>query len=144
MTLNFKISELLHSDIANMYHINNSTSNPEHLDNMLNLIFYVLQPLRDIVKCPVVVTGGYRSQALWQKLKDLGRNPAKNSQHLTGQAADIDVPQKYLWEVFKIIKDQLPYDQLLYEYDTQGHRWIHVSYNHGKNRHIYNDNYKAF
>ncbi|MBR6099410.1 DUF882 domain-containing protein [bacterium] len=137
------MSELLHSDIANMYHINNTTTNPEHLDNMLNLIFYVLQPLRDIVKCPVVVTGGYRSQALWQKLKDLGRNPAKNSQHLTGQAVDIVVPQKYLWEVFKIIKEQLPYDQLLYEYDTQGHRWIHVSYNHGKNRHIFNDNYKA-
>lgn len=143
MALNFKMSELLHSDIANMYHINNTTTNQDHLDNMLNLIFYVLQPLRDIVKCPVVITGGYRSQALWQKLKDLGRNPAKNSQHLTGQAVDLVVPQKYLWEVFKIIKEQLPYDQLLYEYDTQGHRWIHVSYNHGKNRHIFNDNYKA-
>lgn len=143
MALNFKMSELLHSDVANMYHINNTTTNQEHLDNMLNLIFYVLQPLRDIVKCPVVITGGYRSQALWQKLKDLGRNPAKNSQHLTGQAVDLIVPQKYLWEVFKIIKEQLPYDQLLYEYDTQGHRWIHVSYNHGKNRHIFNDNYKA-
>ncbi|MBR2735635.1 MAG: DUF882 domain-containing protein [Clostridia bacterium] len=144
MTLNFKISELLHSDIANMYHINNTTSNPVHLDNMLNLIFYVLQPLRDIVKCPVIITGGYRSQALWQKLHDLGRNPAKNSQHLTGQAADIDVPQKYLHEVFKIIEEQLPYDQLLYEYDLQGHRWIHVSYNHGKNRKQAIDNYKAY
>lgn len=144
MTLNFKISELLHSDIANMYHINNTTSNPIHLDNMLNLIFYVLQPLRDIVKCPVIITGGYRSQALWQKLHDLGKNPAKNSQHLTGQAADIDVPQKYLHEVFKIIKEQLPYDQLLYEYDLQGHRWIHVSYSHLKNRKQAIDNYKAY
>lgn len=144
MTLNFKISELLHSDIANMYHINNTTSNPVHLDNMLNLIFYVLQPLRDIVKCPVIITGGYRSQDLWQKLHDLGKNPAKNSQHLTGQAADINVPQKYLHEVFKIIREQLPYDQLLYEYDLQGHRWIHVSYNHGKNRKHAIDNYKAY
>lgn len=144
MTLNFKISELLHSDIANMYHINNTTSNPVHLDNMLNLIFYVLQPLRDIVKCPVIITGGYRSQALWQKLHDLGRNPAKNSQHLTGQAADIQVPTKDLKEVFNIIKTRLPFDQLLYEYDLQGHRWIHVSYNHGKNRKHAIDNYKAY
>ena len=83
MTLNFKMSELLHSDIANMYGINNNTSNPIYLDNMLNLIYYVLQPLRDIVGCPVIVTGGFRSHALWQKLKDLGKNPSKTSQHLT-------------------------------------------------------------
>lgn len=143
MTLNFKISELLHSDIANMYGINNRTSDPVHLDNMLNLIYYVLQPLRDIVGCPVIVTGGYRSKALWQKLKDLGKNPSTTSQHLIGQAADIDVPQKYLWEVFKIIRDQLPYDQLLYEHDKQGHKWIHVSYNHLKNRKQCIDNYEA-
>lgn len=143
MTLNFKMSELMHSDIANMYGINNKTSNTEYLDNMLNLIYYVLQPLRDIVGCPVIVTGGFRSHALWQKLKDLGKNPSKTSQHLIGQAADIDVPQKYLWEVFKIIRDQLPYDQLLYEHDTKGNKWIHVSYNHGKNRKQCIDNYEA-
>ena len=142
MALNFKISELVHSDIAMLYHIDN-TPKLEHLDNMLNLIFYVLQPLRDKLGCPVIITGGYRSQTLWQKLKDLGRNPAKNSQHLTGQAVDLQVPQKYLWEVFKIIKDTLPYDQLLYEYDLQGNKWIHVSYNHGKNRKQAIDNYKA-
>lgn len=142
MTLNFKISELIHSDIANLYHINNMPT-IEHLDNLLNLIFYVLQPLRDKLKCPVIISGGYRSYALWQKLKDLGKNPAKNSQHLTGQAADIQVPSMYLWEVFKIIKEQLPYDQLLYEYDMQGNKWIHVSYNHGKNRRQAIDNYRA-
>lgn len=137
------MSELMHSDIANMYGINNKTSNTEYLDNMLNLIFYVLQPLRDIVKSPVIVTGGFRSHALWQKLKDLKKNPSPTSQHLTGQAADIDVPSMYLFDVFKIIKEQLPYDQLLYEHDTKGNRWIHVSYNHGKNRKICIDNYEA-
>ena len=142
--LNFKISELLHSDIANMYHISNSTNNPQHLDNMLNLIFYVLQPLRDILGVPVIISGGYRSHALWQKLKDLGKNPAANSQHLTGQAADIQVPKKDLKEVFNIIKTRLPFDQLLYEYDTQGNKWIHVSYNHLKNRKQAIDNYKAY
>lgn len=143
MTLNFKMSELMHSDIAKMYGIKNTTSDPQYLDNMLNLIFYVLQPLRDIVGCPVKVTGGFRSHALWQKLKDLGYNPSTTSQHLIGQAADIDVPQKYLWEVFAIIRDRLPYDQLLYEHNTKGAKWIHVSYNHGKNRKQCIDNYQA-
>ena len=140
--LKFKMSELIHSDTANLYNINNMPE-IEHLDNILNLIYYVLQPLREILDVPVLVSGGYRSYSLWQKLYDLGKNPAKNSQHLNGQAADIQVPSKDLKEVFNIIKTKLPYDQLLYEYDLQGNKWIHVSYNHGKNRKQAIDNYKA-
>lgn len=143
MALNFKISELVHSDIADLYRINNMPT-IEHLDNILNLIYYVLQPLRDIIKCPVIVSGGYRSYQLWQKLQALGKNPAKNSQHLTGQAADIQVPSMYLFDVYKIIKEKLPYDQLLYEYDLNGNKWIHVSYNHGKNRKQAIDNYRSY
>lgn len=143
MRLNFLMSELIHSDTANLYHINNMPT-IEHMDNMLKLIFYVLQPLRDILGCPIIVTGGYRSHALWQKLKDLGKNPAKNSQHLIGQAVDIQVPNKDLKEVFNIIKTRLPFDQLLYEYDLQGNKWLHVSYNHNKNRKQAIDNYKAY
>lgn len=142
MTLNFKISELIHSDIAAQYKIDNIPT-VEHLDNILNLIYYVLQPLRELIGCPIFVTGGYRSKKLWQKLKDFGRNPASNSQHLIGQAADIQIPQKDLHEIFKIIESKLPYDQLLFEYDSSGNKWIHVSYNHGKNRKQAIDNYKA-
>lgn len=140
--LNFKMSELIYSDTANLYKINNMPD-ITHMDNILNLIYYVLQPLREKLGMPVIVSGGYRSYALWQKLKALGKNPAENSQHLTGQAVDIQVPQKDLKEVFNIIKTSLPYDQLLYEYDMQGNKWIHVSYNHGKNRKQAIDNYKA-
>ena len=140
--LYFTMSELIHSDIADMYKINNMP-NIEHLDNILNLIFYVLQPLREYLKMPVIISGGYRSYNLWQKLKDLGKNPAKNSQHLTGQAADIQVVNKDLKTVFNWMKENLPYDQLLFEYDLKGNKWIHVSYCHGKNRHNIIDNYRA-
>lgn len=139
--LYFKMSELIHSDIADLYKIQN-TPTTEHMDNLLNLIYYVLQPLREILGVPVIVTGGYRSSALWQKLQALGKNPAKNSQHLIGQAVDIQVPKKDLKEVFDIIKTKLPYDQLLYEYDMQGNRWIHLSYNHNNNRKQAIENYK--
>ena len=140
--LYFTMSELIHSDIADMYNINNMP-NIEHLDNILNLIFYVLQPLREYLKMPVIISGGYRSHNLWQKLKDLGKNPAKNSQHLIGQAADIQVMNKDLKMVFNWMKENLPYDQLLFEYDLKGNKWIHVSYCHGKNRHNVIDNYRA-
>lgn len=102
----------------------------------------ILQPIR-IKFGTVIVSGGYRSYALWNKLKDLGKNPAKNSQHLTGQAADILVPSRNLKDVFNWIRDNIEYDQLLFEYDSQGNKWIHVSFNKGKNRKQAIDNYKA-
>ncbi len=139
--LYFSISELVHSDIAVKYNINNM---PDiiHLDNILNLIYYVLQPIR-LKFGTVVVSGGYRSYSLWNKLKQLGYNPAKDSQHLRGQAADILVPSRNLKEVFRWIRDNLEYDQLLYEYNSKGDVWIHVSFNKGKNRKKAIDNYKA-
>lgn len=113
-----------------------------HLDNILNLIYYVLQPIR-LKFGTVIVSGGYRSYSLWNKLKQLGYNPAKDSQHLRGQAADIVVPSRNLKEVFRWIRDNIEYDQLLYEYNSKGDVWIHVSFNKGKNRKKAIDNYKA-
>lgn len=135
------MSELIHSDIAVKYNINNMPD-ISHLDSMLDLIYYVLQPTR-LHFGTVIVSGGYRSYALWNKLKQLGYNPAKNSQHLRGQAADIIVPSRNLKDVFKWMRDNLEYDQLLYEYNSKGDIWIHVSFNKGKNRKQVIDNYKA-
>ena len=139
--LYFSMSELIHSDIAVKYNINNMPD-ITHLDNMLDLLYYVLQPTR-LHFGVVIVTGCYRSYALWNKMKQLGYNPAKDSQHLRGQAADIVVPSRNLKDVFKWMRDNLEYDQLLYEYDSKGNVWIHVSFNKGKNRKQAIDNYKA-
>ncbi len=139
--LYFSMSELIHSDIAVKYNINNMPD-ISHLDSMLDLIYYVLQPTR-LHFGTVIVSGGYRSYALWNKLKQLGYNPAKDSQHLRGQAADIIVPSRNLKDVFKWMRDNLEYDQLLYEYNSKGDIWIHVSFNKGKNRKQVIDNYKA-
>lgn len=141
--LYFNMSELIHSDTAIKYNINNM---PDivHLDNIQNIIYYVLQPIRKHFNVPVDISGGYRSRLLWQKLKDLGRKPSKTSQHLTGQAADFTVRGKNTKEVFNWIKSSgIEFDQLIYEYDSQGNIWIHISYNHGKNRRQVIDNYKG-
>lgn len=139
--LYFSMSELIHSDIAVKYNINNMPD-ISHLDSMLDLIYYVLQPTR-LHFGTVIVSGGYRSYALWNKLKQLGYSPAKDSQHLRGQAADIIVPSRNLKDVFKWMRDNLEYDQLLYEHNSKGDIWIHVSFNKGKNRKQVIDNYKA-
>jgi uncharacterized protein YcbK (DUF882 family) len=50
-------------------------------------LVYKLQALRDFVGCPVNITSGYRSPTWNTKV-----GGSKNSQHMLGKAADIQVP----------------------------------------------------
>ena len=119
MKLNFKMSELIYSKTALKNQIYNMPRLDE-LDNLLELIINVLQPVRDQFKSEVVINSGYRNQKLNTLVKG-----AKNSQHLKGQAADFTVKNNSIEEVIEWIKENLVFDQLINEYD----KWIHVSYN---------------
>lgn len=137
LTQNFTLNELVYSETATSHNIDNRPSVPV-ISNLQALCTNILQPLRDALGCPIVITSGFRCAELNKRI-----GGAANSQHLYGQAADFIVPQKDLKEVFKFIKAKLPYDQLLYEYNKTD-RWIHVSYRtDGKNRKQAIDNYKA-
>ena len=124
--LNFKMSELITSDTANIRKINNMPD-INSLDAMLDLIVFCLQPLRERLKKPVIITSGYRSHEV---NKIVGG--AQNSQHTRGQAVDIVVnglTPAQLTDFIAAQKD-IPFDQLINEYD----RWTHISYVKGKNR----------
>ena len=134
---NFTLQEFTYSFTANANGINNTPSKYA-IANMRALCENVLQPLRDHLRCSVKVTSGFRC-AMLNKLV----GGSVNSQHCIGLAADIIVPQKDLKEVFEWIKANLPYDQLLFEYNKNT-KWIHVSYRtDGKNRKQAIDNFKA-
>lgn len=138
LTKNFTLEELTYSATANAYKISNKP-NAEQIENLKRLAINILQPIRD--KFGVVrISSGFRSTELNKKI----RGSAKNSQHMKGQAADIgEVKGAKLKDVFKYIKDNLDYDQLLYEI-SGGVIWIHVSYvSKEKNRRMSIDNYKA-
>ena len=138
------ISELIHSDIAIKYNINNMPD-IQHIDNMQKLIHYVLQPTRLHFNRPIDISGGYRSRALWTKLRELGKNPSPTSMHLDGKAADFTIRGVNSKEVFNWIKDsRIEFDELIYEYSSDGAVWIHIAYNHGKNRNKVIDNYKGY
>ena len=79
--LNFTISELIKSDTAIKNNINNMPD-INSLDNLLDLIFYCLQPIRDKIKKPMIITSGFRSNLVNKLVKGVS-----NSQHLYGQAA---------------------------------------------------------
>ena len=137
LTQNFTLNELVYSATAEANKIDNRPSVPV-ISNLQAVCTNVLQPFRDALGCPIIITSGFRCAELNKRI-----GGAANSQHLYGQAADLVVPQKDLKEVFNYIKAKLPYDQLLYEYNKTD-RWIHVSYRtDGKNRKQAIDNYKA-
>ena len=127
MQLNFSISELCHSDIANQYKIDNKPTMAV-CDNLLDLIFYVLQPLRDKLGKPIIITSGYRCKALNSHPKIKGAN---NSQHITGHAADIKVSYITPYNLWIYIQNSgIEYDQCILEYNS----WVHISYKHKGNR----------
>ena len=123
--LNFTISEFIHSNTAIERHINNMPD-ISSLDCLLDLIFYLLQPLRDRLGRPIIITSGYRCSQLNKAIGGVA-----NSQHTKGQAADIKVNGMRPDDLINfIVKSGLEYDQLIQEYDS----WVHISFVKGKNR----------
>ena len=135
--LHFSMSELLKSNTAEKLNIKNTPS-IQALDCMLDVIYYVLNPARKHFNIPFIITSGYRCPELNNKVG--GKD---NSQHLKGQAADFIVNIIPLHDVFEWIKNNLEYDQLLFERNSKGDVWIHVSYVKGRNRKQAIDSYKA-
>ena len=125
--LNFTMSELLKSEIAEKYNISN-IPDKQSLDNMLTLIIECLQPIRNFIDKPMTISSGYRSPRL------NGHpliNGAQNSQHVTGQAVDFTIKGMTPKQIIEMIKRSgVEYDQLINEHNI----WVHISYNKGKNR----------
>jgi hypothetical protein len=108
----------------------------EHEENLRALAGAIFEPLRVNLGKPVYVSSGYRSEAV---NKSLGAAAARKSQHLTGEALDLDQDGRNTGltnrEVFLWIRDNLPFDQLIWEFgDKKEPRWVHVSYRATKRR----------
>lgn len=125
MKLNFKMSELIYSETAIKNNVNNMPD-INSLDNMLNLIYYCLQPARELLGAPMIITSGYRNPLVNRLVGGVN-----SSQHTKGQAADFTVSGITPSQIISIIKtSKIEFDQLINEYD----KWVHISYNKGKNR----------
>jgi D-alanyl-D-alanine dipeptidase len=124
--LNFTMSELLHSNIAEKYNIYN-IPDKEHLDNLLILICECLQPLRNFIGKPIIITSGYRNPRLNSHPLI---NGAPNSQHTTGQAVDFTIKGMTPKQIIEMIKRSgIEFDQVIDELT-----WVHISYNKKFNR----------
>lgn len=91
----------------------------------------LMQPLRDYINKPIHINSGYRCQEL-NKL--VGGSDKSQHLGLNGGACDIVVNGWDNERLAKAILDSgLDYDQLINEKGVYSD-WIHISYNHLKNR----------
>jgi hypothetical protein len=120
------LAEMIRSDSAKRLGISNQPTS-EHLDNMKELAINVFEPIREHFGVPIYISSGYRSEALNKAVKG-----SKSSQHCKGQAMDIDMDGSGLIsnkDVFKYIRENLSFDQLIWEFgDSNNPDWVHVSY----------------
>lgn len=103
-----------------------NTPTPEVLERMKTLAENVFEPLRAYVGGPIKINSFYRSINL-----NVAIGGAKSSQHTRGEAIDIDDTFGHMSnkEMFEFIKDELDFDQLIWEFgDDSNPAWIHVSY----------------
>ena len=102
------------------------------LSNLEALCNNVLEPLRSEFG-PVKISSGYRSPQLNRVI-----GGAANSQHTTGEAADIEVLDVDNCDLAKWIADNLEFDQLILEFhvheDGPNSGWVHVSYSQQGNK----------
>lgn len=100
--------------------------------NLQKLCTNILDPLRDAVG-PINITSGYRCQRTNE-----AKGGAETSQHLAGEAADINATNKTNAELFTYIRNSnLPYDQLIWEYGTNNNpAWVHVSFGSRNRRQV--------
>ena len=94
LTPHFALHEFIRSTTARKHGIANDPP-PEAVENLKLLCHHTLEPLREALGLPVVITSGYRCKAL----NNIIAHHSNRSQHMKGQAADFHVGQGAQGEV---------------------------------------------
>ena len=106
----------------------------EQMENIKLLCEKVFEPLREHVGGPIAINSLFRSVELNRAI-----GGSSTSQHcaVNGAAMDIDdtLGRMSNAEMFNFIKDNLDFDQLIWEFGTdENPDWVHVSYKERENR----------
>jgi len=114
----FTLEELTHTNCGLK-----NVPNSEQITALTDLVKSVLDPARAIYGNPVTVNSGFRTPEVNRAVG----SKATKSQHLDGEAADLDCSNNAL--LFRIIRDNCPFDQLIWERgDLTQPAWVHVSF----------------
>jgi hypothetical protein len=118
-------AEAIHSNTAKRKGIDN-TPNPTQIAAMITVAEMVFEPLRKWANGAIKVNSFFRSSSLNEAIGGVS-----SSQHCKGEAIDLDdvYGNKSNAEMFMYIRENLDFDQLIWEFGTDMNpNWIHVSY----------------
>ena len=111
----FTVDELTHTDHREL----DNTPNDAELANLKRLAAFLEEVKTILGGKPVMVNSAFRSKAVNDAV-----GSKDTSEHRLGCAADIRIPGMTPDEVVKaVIASDLPYDQVIREFD----RWTHIS-----------------
>ena len=135
ITKNFSLEELIESSSARRLGIDEQFNpSKEVIQNLTLLTKHILQPLREAIGHSIRVTSGYRCLKINKLI-----GGAKNSEHVFGKAADIQLiingknRNQLLFDM--VLELKLPFRQMIYEFGTSDEpAWIHISYSEGDNK----------
>lgn len=100
----------------------------QYMGNLERLVETCLDPLRERLGRPMVITSGYRPDWLNRMV---GGSPT--SAHVEARAADLIVPGVPLIEICKACDAlELPFDQVILEFPPSG--WVHIGIAHQDER----------
>jgi hypothetical protein len=121
------LKEVTRSNTALRKGIDN-TPTFEQLERIKTLAKAVFDPLREWVGGAVKINSGFRSRAL-----NMAIGGSSTSQHCANNGAAFDIDDtfghKTNAEMFNYIKDNLDFDQMIWEFGTdENPDWVHVSY----------------
>lgn len=125
ISAHISLREAIESYTAKRKRIENIPSEYE-LTNMVGIAENVFEPLRKWVGGPIKINSFFRSVELNKAI-----GGSKTSQHCQGRAIDIDdvYGHKTNAEMYNYIKNNLDFDQLIWEFGTdENPSWVHVSY----------------
>ena len=131
LSKNFSLKELTKSSTAIRLGIDNSP-NTQQTINLTHLAIHILQPVRNQHGATTISSG--------LRVLELNRavGSSDTSQHMKGEAADMECPNVDNLELAKWMAENLDFDQLIlegYEEGDSNSGWIHVSYKaDGSNR----------
>ncbi len=149
ISAHISMAEAIKSQYATRHGIDNTPDDFE-LANMKLVAENCFEPARNHFGVPLFLSSFFRSEGLNE-----GIGGSKTSQHSAGQttrleesAIDMDQdghsgPTNY--ELFNWLKDNVPFDQLIWEFDNLDNnkkvipnspRWVHIGYRKGANRNM--------
>ena len=110
-----------------------NTPNKEQLKCMKEVAENLFEPLRKWVGGPIKINSFFRGEPV-----NTAIGGSRKSQHMKGQAIDIDdtFGHKTNAEMYHYIKDNLDFDQMIWEFGTDKNpNWVHISWvSHRPNR----------